>query len=153
MQNVKKILVVNRSTRQCNMVTGFGVSLAKKFNADLCIVSVVHDPFSVTGWNLPFTSFENEFKSLMSKAREELDDCISSAKTMGLNIKSLVRGENPVEAVLKVIEEEKIDLLLLPAHEEGRLEHFLFGRTNEELVRRMPCSIFLLKSKPAPDAQ
>jgi nucleotide-binding universal stress UspA family protein len=42
--------------------------------------------------------------------------------------------------------------MVMLAHEEGRLEHFLFGRTNDELLRRMPCSILLVKSEPAPDA-
>ncbi len=29
------------------------------------------------------------------------------------------------------------------------MEHFLFGRSNEEIVRRMPCSILLVKKEPA----
>jgi hypothetical protein len=28
------------------------------------------------------------------------------------------------------------------------VEHFLFGRSNEELVRKMPCSIMLVKKEP-----
>jgi nucleotide-binding universal stress UspA family protein len=40
------------------------------------------------------------------------------------------------------------DLIML-AHEEGRMEHFLFGRSNEELIRQLPCSIFLVKKEPA----
>jgi hypothetical protein len=27
----------------------------------------------------------------------------------------------------------------------GHMEHFLFGRANEELIRKMPCSIMLVK--------
>jgi nucleotide-binding universal stress UspA family protein len=34
------------------------------------------------------------------------------------------------------------------AHEEGRLEHFLFGRSNEEILRALPCSILLVKKEP-----
>jgi len=30
------------------------------------------------------------------------------------------------------------------------LEHFLFGRSNEELIRRMPCSLLLVKKEPGP---
>jgi nucleotide-binding universal stress UspA family protein len=53
---------------------------------------------------------------------------------------------------LKVIDEEKIDLLLLPAHQETRLESLLFGRENWELIRKMPCSILLVKQEPEPVA-
>lgn len=47
--------------------------------------------------------------------------------------------------IRKVVVEENIDLLLMPAHEESRLEHFLFGRINDALIRRLPCSILLVK--------
>jgi universal stress protein A len=34
------------------------------------------------------------------------------------------------------------------AHEEGRMEHFLFGQSNEALIRKMPCSVLLVKKEP-----
>jgi universal stress protein A len=65
-----------------------------------------------------------------------------------MSIKEMVREGEPTEEILKAIEEEKIDLLVMLAHEEGHVEHFLFGRSNEELVRKMPCSIMLVKKEP-----
>ena len=44
------------------------------------------------------------------------------------------------------VEEEKIDLLVMAAYEENRLEHFLFGHCNEGIVRRLPCSTLLVKA-------
>jgi hypothetical protein len=32
------------------------------------------------------------------------------------------------------------------AHEEGHLEQILFDRSNDELIRQMPCSILLVKN-------
>jgi nucleotide-binding universal stress UspA family protein len=37
------------------------------------------------------------------------------------------------------------DLVILFAHEGGRVEHFLFGRSNKEIIRRIPCSILMVK--------
>ena len=65
-------------------------------------------------------------------------------------VKELIKGGEPTKEILKVIKEENIDLLIMLAHEEGRLEHFLFGRSNEALIRRMPCSIFMVKKEPEP---
>ncbi len=61
----------------------------------------------------------------------------------------MIRKGEPTGVILQVVKEENTDLLVMHAHEEGRLEHFLFGRSNEEIVRRMPCSIFLVKKEPA----
>jgi nucleotide-binding universal stress UspA family protein len=38
------------------------------------------------------------------------------------------------------------------AHEEGRIEHFLFGRSNEKIIMEMPCSILMVKKEPGPTA-
>jgi universal stress protein A len=45
-----------------------------------------------------------------------------------------------------------IDLVIMLAHEEGRLDHFLFGRSNEEIIRKIPCSFLLVKKEPEPVA-
>jgi universal stress protein A len=39
----------------------------------------------------------------------------------------------PEKEIFKAVRDEKIDLIIMLAHEEGHLEHFLFGRSNEDL--------------------
>ena len=46
-----------------------------------------------------------------------------------------------------MVTDENIDLIIMLAHEQGRLEHFLFGRSNEEIIRKMPCSILMVKKE------
>ncbi|MCL4474664.1 MAG: universal stress protein [Nitrospirae bacterium] len=67
-------------------------------------------------------------------------------------IKELIGEGDPTKEVIKVVKEEAIDLLIMLAHAEGRLEHFLFGRSNEGLVRQMPCSILMVKKETEPAA-
>ncbi len=145
MEDVKRILVVSRSTKNCRKAVHYGVSLAKKYGAELYIVHVIHDPFSLEGWNLPIPSLHEEYEKLKLGAKEELDRIISREKAEGLTIHEWLREGKPVDEILKVVETENIDLLIMLAHHEGRLEHFLFGRTNEAIVRKMPCAIMLVK--------
>jgi nucleotide-binding universal stress UspA family protein len=77
--------------------------------------------------------------------KKELDKIIAAEKTRGMNIKEFIREGAPADEVSNVVKEEKIDLMIMPAHEEGRLEHLLFSRDNEKIIREMPCSIFLVK--------
>lgn len=145
MDDVNRILVVSRSTKNCRKAVHYGVSLAKKYEAELYVVHVIHDPFSLEGWNLPIPSLHEEYEKLKSGAKEELDRIISKEKAQGLTIHEWLREGKPVDEILKVVEAENIDLLIMLAHQEGRLEHFLFGRTNEAIVRKMPCAIMLVK--------
>ena len=71
MHDIKRILVVSRSTRHCRKAVHYGISLAKQHNAKLYVMHVIHDPFSLEGWNLPIPSLNQEFKKLVKKTRDE----------------------------------------------------------------------------------
>jgi len=51
------------------------------------------------------------------------------------------------EIIMKLIEEENFDLLILRSHAESRLERMLVGGSNDEIIRAMPCSVFLVKQE------
>jgi nucleotide-binding universal stress UspA family protein len=148
MDDIKRILVVSRSTKHCRKAVHYGISLAKQYNAKLYVMHVIHDPFSLEGWNLPIPSLEQEYKKLVKTTREEIDRIIKSEKADGLEVTEWIREGKPIDEITAAVREEKIDLVILSAHEEGRFEHFLFGRTVEELTRKMPCSILLVNYNP-----
>ncbi len=150
MNNIKRVLVVCRLTSKCGPVVRAAVEQARNFGAELYVAHIVHDPFGIEGWNLPLPSLEQDFRRLLEKTRKDMDDLVTEEKRQGMAVKELIREGKPAEEIEKVVREEKIDLLVLPAHEESRLEHMLFGRDNEDLIRRMPCSILLVKREPKP---
>jgi nucleotide-binding universal stress UspA family protein len=76
-----------------------------------------------------------------------LHEIISAEKKKGMMIKEFVREGIPSEIVLKLIEEEDINLLILRSQQESRLERMLVGGSNDEIIRAMPCSIFLVKQE------
>ena len=45
MEDFKRILVISRSKKDCRKAVHYGVSLAKKYRAELYVMHVVHDPF------------------------------------------------------------------------------------------------------------
>jgi nucleotide-binding universal stress UspA family protein len=148
MENINKILVVSRMTTYCKEAVHYGISLARKYEAELFVIHVVHNPFGLKGWNLPGISLEAEYKNIIKDAKADLDRIVRKAKGEGLPIQTLIRAGEPTEEILKTVSEENIDLLIMLAHEESHMEHFLFGRSNEELIRRMPCSLLLVKKEP-----
>ena len=145
METFNNILVVSRSTKHCIKVLRKGISLARKYNAKLHLLHIIHDPFNLDGWNLPAPSFNDEYKKMAEKARKELDSMVREEKADGMAIDEWIKDGNPSEEIKKVVEREKIDLILMLAHQEGRLEHFLFGRTNDEIIRSLPATLMLVK--------
>ena len=150
MKGIKKILVICRMVTHCGEVVHYGALLARQFRAEIFAMNVIHDPFGIEGWNLPLPSLAEDYRKLLEKTRRDMHEIVSQEKQQGTAIRELVLEGKPVDEILKVIKEQNIDLMILPAHEETRLEHFLFGRENEELLRKMPCSILFVKSEPQP---
>lgn len=75
-----------------------------------------------------------------------LKSVIALEKGKGLQIEELIKEGFPTEEILKVVKEEKIDLLISLHYQELRFEHFLFCGNIKELIRMMPCSIMLVKN-------
>jgi nucleotide-binding universal stress UspA family protein len=148
MDDINRILVVSRMTKFCRKAVHYGISLSQKYGAELYVVHVVHEPFIFGGWNFPIPSLQEEYKRTLKEAKSELDDIIGQEKKKGVSIKELIKEGKPTEEILKVVKEKNIDLIIMLAHEEGHLEHFLFGRSNEDIIRKMPCSIVLVKKEP-----
>jgi len=147
MNDIKRIMAVASDLKHSRETVRYGVSLAKKYGAELVVLHVEHDPFGEAGWNLPFLSVEEEYKEHIKEAGNNLKKVVRAEATGGLPVKELVRKGEPIGVIRTVVEEEKIDLLLMPAHEESRLEHFLFGRINAAIIRRLPCSVLLVKQE------
>jgi nucleotide-binding universal stress UspA family protein len=152
MHDIKRILVVSRMTRYCSEVVHFGISLARNYRAELYVIHVIHDPLTFGAWNLPRPSIEEDYRKEIKKSKEDLDACITAEKGKGLPIKEIIKEGNTTDEIFAAIKENKIDLVIMSAHEEWRLEHFLFGRSSEEIIRKMPCSVLLLKEEPHPMA-
>jgi len=146
---MKRILVVSRMTQNCQEAIEAGAQLAEKFSAKLFVMHVVHNPFGLQGWNLPMVSVEKEYQKLLEQTKHELEKLVKDVKSKGIDVIEVVRKGDPTDEILHMVKDENIDLLITLAHEEWRLEHFLFGRSNEELIRRMPCSVMFVKKEPA----
>lgn len=148
MDMFKNILVVSRMVKYDAKVINTGASLARKYGAKLTVIHVVHDPFGIEGWNLPLPNLEQDYQNLLKKTRGELDKMVGQERKTGIDVEVMLKEGEPTKEILKMINEKQIDLLIMLAHEEGHLEHFLFGRSNHELVLKMPCSIMLIKKEP-----
>lgn len=145
METFNNILVVSRSTHHCIKALRKGISLARKYGAKLHILHVIYDPFYFNDWNISLSAFEDELQAAIAKARKEWDELIRVEKSEGLDITEHVEHGKPADEILKVVEREDIDLILMLAHKEGRFEHFLFGRTNEAIIRKLPATLMLVQ--------
>jgi nucleotide-binding universal stress UspA family protein len=147
MEDIKRILAVSWITQYCKETVRSAVALAVKYGAELSVIHVV-DTLWMKGWNLPIKLNEEEHQKSMERIKAELNSIINREKREGIKVKTIIKEGDPVIEILKVIEKEKIDLVVLRASEESRIEHFMVGSSNDAIILKMPCSILLVKSEP-----
>jgi len=151
MEDIRRILAVSWMTQYCRRTVHYAVSLAEKYDAELSVIHVV-DTLWLQGWNLPMMSMAEESRKDMERIKAELDNIIGGETKGDVKIKKIIKEGDAVEEILKFIEEEKIDLVILRAHEKSRIESLLVGGSNDAIIRKMPCSIFLVKNELEPEA-
>jgi len=153
MESINQILVISRLTPYSRKAIQFGVSLARRYDAGLKVLHLGSNPVDMMAVNAPglFPKEEQDnYKKSQWEAKKQLDKVIKQEISDGIPIKELTSDQDTVEEIVKVVGEEKIDLLIMLAHEVGRLEHVLFGGDNDSIIRRIPCSILLVKNEPDP---
>ena len=150
MHDTNNILVVSLSTETCKKAIHSGVSLAKLLGAQLYVLHSVYDPFSLEGWTLPVPSLialRDTRNEMMAEARTEINRLIEEERTAGLKVTVKVAHGPLVPEVDRNVKEHRIDLLIMGAFKEGRIEHLFFSSAQHDIVRTMPCSVLLVKEQ------
>lgn len=153
MEKIKHILAVSRLTQYDKEAVNIAISLARKYGSRITVLHLVSNPVTMEALNAPMPypdDLHKSYASIQEEAREELDKTLKKELGSGLAINVVIREGKPTDEIVQVVKQEGIDLMVLLAHEEGRLEHILFGRDNEAIIRRMPCSMLLVKKEPEP---
>ena len=116
MDDIRRILVVSRMTSYCRKAVHYGISLAKKYGAELYFIHCTHDPF-VFEWppSVPVWVLAEDYKKLLIKNKEDIETVINVEKEKGMKITELIKDVDPVEVILKAVKAEHIDLIIMAA--------------------------------------
>ena len=153
MEDIKRILVLSRVSQYCQEAVQIGISLAKKYGAELEVLHMISNPVDQEALNAPLPYPDQRHKTYLSiqqETKERLDKILKKEMSSGFPIKLIIKDGDPADEIVKVVKEDRIDLLVMLAHEEGRIEHMLFGRDDDAIIRKMPCSIMMVKREPGP---
>jgi nucleotide-binding universal stress UspA family protein len=151
MHNIKRILVVSRWTRECKKALHHGISLARSYNAELSILHTIQDTFELSGSAVyvpRLADLEEGYRNLVGEVKQEFKTMIEAEQAKGMTIKETIKDGHPAAEILKAISDGKIDLVIMAHHQEDRIEHYLFCRDYEKVIRKMPCSIMLVQTEP-----
>ncbi len=137
--NVHKILFPTDFSTTANEALRMAVSLARENGAKLLIVHVEEPPLAYGGGDMYYgvpTPSIDQIKTMLA----EIDPGAPDVEVE----RHLVTGE-PADAIVRLAEEEKADLIVMSTHGRTGLTRLLMGSVAETVVRRAACPVLTVK--------
>jgi nucleotide-binding universal stress UspA family protein len=145
MIEVKKILYPVDFTEHSTKILPYVLSMREKYDGTIYLLHVVEDLSSWgRGLYIPHLSYDVLHKDALAAAEKSLAKvCEEDLSGCPSFIRKVVIGD-PVGEILKYIDEEKIDLVVMGTHGARGLEHRVFGSVADNVVRKSPVPVMVI---------
>lgn len=128
----KNILVPLDGSEPAEQILPYVHEIAYKFNSTVTLLSVQEGPES------------DNFSSKLDLYLSQISKLLS---LKGLNVKTLIRSDDPGNAILAVCKEQGIDLIMITNHSrkvKKTQEKLHLGSVSDNILQSTPCPVFLV---------
>jgi universal stress protein A len=137
--NIKRILFPTDFSHTGDAALAFATSLAKESDGRLIIVHVQEAPLAYGGGEMYYGIPEPSTDELMNM----LHDVKPTDSSVPVEYR-LVTGD-PADAVVRLAEDDEVDLIVLGSHGRTGLTRLLMGSVAEAIVRKAHCPVLVYK--------
>jgi len=156
--NIKKILYTTDLSPNARFAFSYAVSLANRYDAAITILHVLEDVspsadslvINIIGkakWDEMRKNNENEvidtIKSRLAKFCEDVSSEIPSCPFV--TDKIVVKIGNPVEEIIRLVENNDYDMIVMGAHGQGVFANAVMGSTSRRVVRRCKKPVLIVR--------
>lgn len=141
MVEIKKILFPIDLTHNASKVFPYVLSVSEKYGGDICLLHVVED-FAKWGGGvyIPHLPLEQYRENALKGAEKALDKICEEQLQGGSFQKKIAYGD-PIQEILKFIDSEEVDLVVMGTHGRKGLDGVLFGSVARNVVRMSPVPV------------
>ncbi len=123
------------------------LSMATEFGAELVLLHVLDYPYPHVGPVVQGFDIEDYYVAMEQKAVEQLESLVDEEAREYASARPLVRRGSAFREIVRLAEEEKPDLIVLPTHARTGLDHVLWGSVAEKIVRLAPCPVMTVSPR------
>lgn len=143
---MKKILVPCDFSSQSTSAARVAIDIARMSKGEVYLLNVVELPVMHDTVLMPVLSFEEALlKELKEKGDKQFEKLITKYGADVKKIQGSVVYGNPSMMILRFIEEEGIDLVVMGTKGASGVREALIGSNTEKIVRRSPVPVFTVK--------
>ncbi len=144
MIEIKKILFPLDLTENSSKILPYVLSMSEKYDSMIYLFHVVQD---LNRWGklyVPHPSMDI-FQKEANEAAKKAMDKICENKLQGCpNFQKKIVSGDPATEILKIIDSEGIDMVIMGTHGRKGLEHTIFGSVAENVVRKSSAPVLII---------
>ncbi|WP_419659920.1 universal stress protein [Desulfosarcina variabilis str. Montpellier] len=138
---IHKILFPVDLTENSSKLLPYVLSFSEKYNSTVYLLHVVQDLNKWGKLYVPHPSMDKFQGEAIDAAKKTLEHVCDDQLQSCPNFTKIVVAGDPADEILKAIETEGIDLLVMGTHGRRGLEHMLFGSVAEKVVKQSPIPV------------
>ena len=119
--------------------------LADRFSAELVLIHVV-GPFPPPGSPHIFDIHKYSLE-LTDSATKSLEELVKERFSEGAALRYTVLKGNPPDEIVRMAQEEGIDVIVIATHGSSEWPDLLFGSVTDKVVRMAPCPVLTVPAK------
>jgi nucleotide-binding universal stress UspA family protein len=123
------------------------ISLATEFHAELVLAHVLDYPYPHVGPVVQGFDVETYYDVMEEKALAQLDGLVDDDVRGYAPTRAVVRRGSAYGEIVRLAEEESVDLIVLPTHGRTGIDHFLWGSVAEKVVRLASCPVMTVSPR------
>lgn len=151
MKNVKKVLAALAFSNYAQGTFEFAAQFAQCADAELIVASVINtrdvesvQTISAMGYDV---DGEHYVQNIMDERHRLLEEIVAASGYPMEKVRAIIRVGNPIDQLLKLILEEKIDVVVMGPKGRTDIEHIFVGSVAEKIFRRSPATIISYRSE------
>jgi len=142
----KRILLPTDGSENAEKAGEYAISLADLSGAEIIVLNVIDTSYlnSIPQPDIR-ESLEKELRADGNRAMEKFENKIEeeecNGKCKNVQFKILIKEGKPADIILKTIDEENVDQVIIGKNGKHGLERFLLGNTADRVVRNAKVAV------------
>ncbi|MCS7149682.1 MAG: universal stress protein [Caldimicrobium sp.] len=141
MDKISKILVPVDFSEVSPVVTKWAKDLAKQVGAHIIVAYVLEDLSTYEGIYVDVKTLTELENTLLEGARKSMDDFLKEHFYDYPQVQSIIEKGDVVETLIRIGEEQGVDLIVMGTHGRKGLDKILFGSVAEGVVKNSPIPV------------
>jgi nucleotide-binding universal stress UspA family protein len=144
---VRRILLPTDFSGCANYALPYAAAIARAVEATVICVNVVEPIVPAVGYTgmaeaMPIAEMSEQMEE---SAERELPDVMSCEELRGLKVEEVIGHGDAAAEIVRVADEQNVDLIVISSHGRTGLGRIIFGSTAEAVVRHARCPVLVVK--------